>query len=270
MLALTPFRALPRPIQIILILNAAIFLPAVVLALFRAADTFGFVSQLVLIPSQYLEVWRFVTYAFVHTNPIHFLFNMLLFWMFSEDVAEWLGNRAFWLLYLGSAIFAGLFSVPFYLSDVIASSVYILGASGALFGVMVAYAWLFPERQMLLFMIFPVKARTAVAIFVGIDILMVNSGDGVAHYTHLGGVLAGLAFMYLRSGPLARLQWKLRKRQYTSPVKALQGEVGYLDEQKQLDTLLAKISRSGMGSLTPEEVDSLKQASEKARLRRGL
>lgn len=269
MLALTPFRSLPRPLQVILLLNLAVFVPAVILAMLRASEWMGWIGFLMLIPERYTEIWRFVTYAFVHTDPLHFLFNMLLFWMFAEDVAQWLGHRAFWGLYLGSAVVAGLVSVPFYATDVIGASVHILGASGALFGVMAAYAWLFPERQMLLFMIFPVKARTAVAIFVGIDLLMANSGDGVAHFTHLGGVLAGLAFMFLRSGPLARLRWNMRKRTYGTAPKPLQGEVGYFDEQKQIDAVLAKISREGMGALTPQEVEFLKQASEKARLRRG-
>lgn len=269
MLALTPFRSLPRPVQVILLLNLAVFIPAVLFSLLRATDALQFINALVLVPTRYTEAWRFVTYAFVHTDPIHFLFNMLLLWMFSEDVAQWLGQRAFCTLYLVSGVFAGLFSVPFYLSDVIGGNVYILGASGALFGVMVAYAWLFPDRQMFLFMIIPVRARTAVALLVAIDVLMANSGDGIAHFTHLGGVLSGLAFMYLRSGPLARLQWRMKKRHYASPSKPLQGEVGYFDEQKQLDAILSKISREGMGSLAPDEVEYLKQASEKARIRRG-
>jgi hypothetical protein len=131
---------------------------------------------------------------------------------------------------------------------------------------------------MLLFLIFPVRARTAVGIFILIDLFMANSGDGVAHFTHLGGVLAGFAFMAIRQGGFggqtaARLLWNLRKKQYTVPdskTTVLQGEVGYFDEQKQLDQVLAKISKTGLGSLRPDEVAFLKSESEKQRLRRGV
>lgn len=277
MLALTPFRNLPRPVQVILLLNLAVFLPAAFFSMIRSPELSAWIDSLVLVPELYSQVWRFVTYAFVHVSPLHFLFNMLMLWMFGEEVAQWIGGRAFWALYLVSAVFAGIFSVPFYASHVIGNSVHILGASGALFGVMVAYGWLFPDRQMLLFLIFPVRARTAVGLFILIDLFMSNSGDGVAHFTHLGGVLAGLAFMAVRQGGFggqsaARLLWNLRKKQYTVPKSksaALEGEVGYFDEQKQLDKVLAKITKTGLGSLSPDEVVFLKNASEKQRMRRG-
>ena len=265
MLALTPFRNLPRPVQVLLLLNLAVFLPAVLFSTVRANDFMGWIGYLVLVPELYTQPWRFV-----HIAPLHFLFNMLMLWMFGEEVCTWLGNRTFLGLYFFSAIFAGLFSVPFYASHLIGDSVQILGASGALFGVMVAYGWLFPERQMLFFFVIPMKARTAVVVFIIIDLLMSNSGDGIAHFTHLGGALAGIVFMAARSGFWGRWLWRMRKRTMANPGRVLEGDVGYYDEQKQLDAVLAKIARSGLGSLTAAERTYLQEASAKQRARRGL
>jgi len=278
MLALTPFRLLPRAVQIILLLNLAVFLPAMIMVAF-APEATAWLAAMVLIPMRYAEVWRFVTYAFVHWDPVHFLFNMLMLWMFGDEVAKWLGNRSFTVLYLLSAVVAGMVSIPFYMGAMLEPSVQILGASGALYGVMVAYAGLFPDRQMLLFMIIPVRARTAVLIFIAIDVLLLKSGDGVAHFTHLGGALAGLLFLWGRRNlpqgnyPGARLLWNIRKQKVQSAAKStriLEGDVGYYDEQMQLDKVLAKISKSGIQSLRPDEVAFLQEASQRNRARRGF
>ncbi|HSQ40796.1 MAG TPA: rhomboid family intramembrane serine protease [Fibrobacteraceae bacterium] len=275
MLGLTPFRMLPRPVQVLLIMNLAVFLPAVFFALVRADSLLSLYSLLMLVPELYLQIWRFLTYAFVHIDPLHFLFNMLMLWMFGDEVARWMGERQFTVLYLVSAIGAGIFSVPFYATHLIGGGVHILGASGALFGVMVAYGWLFPDRRMLLFFVLPIRARTAVILFAAVDLMMANSGDGIAHFTHLGGALTGLLFMAAYTGkipcPWKRWVWNRRKSQYTSSSSSrpLQGEIGYFDEQKQLDAVLDKIRRQGMGSLSPDEMRFLRETSEKVRLRRG-
>ena len=271
MLGLTPFRQLPRPVQAILALNLAVFCIAALLSVARAYGAMGLMVELMLIPSHYLEAWRFVTYAFVHVQPTHFLFNMLFLWMFGDDVATWLGGRSFWLLYLLSAVIAGAVSVPFYMFQLLEPDVQILGASGALYGVMVAYGFLFPERRMLFFFVIPLQVRTAIALFIGLDLALTYSGDGVAHFTHLGGALAGFLFMWLRLHAPSRMLWNLRKRKYQQQGvrNAPEVEIGYFDEQRQLDAVLQKISRTGLGSLTVDENRFLQEAAEKRRLRKG-
>lgn len=270
MLGLIPFRHLPRSVQALLLANLFFFLPGVLFALFRVGAGLGLLDALVLVPGRPLDLWRYVTYAFVHVNPMHFLFNMLMLWMFGEEVARWMGERKFLALYFFSGVFAGLVSVPFYLWVHTA----ILGASGALFGVLVAYAFLFPDRKLLIFFVFPMHVRWAVLLLIGIDLMMARSSDGIAHFTHLGGVLAGALFMVVYLGkiplPWARISWNLRKKRYLGGNRSLEGEIGYLDEQKQLDSVLAKISRSGMGSLTPDEIQFLQNASIRNRTRRGF
>jgi hypothetical protein len=94
--------------------------------------------------------WTLVTYSFLHANTFHLLINMLMLWMFGDEVAQHLGTRKFIAFYLIAALVAGLASLPFYGGVVV-------GASGALFGVMYLYAALFPDRVMLLFWIIPMR-----------------------------------------------------------------------------------------------------------------
>jgi len=262
MLGLVPFRFLRFPLRAILVANLAVFVIAWVGSLFRIDLFQELVYGLALLPERYTEVWRLLTYAFVHVSPLHFLFNMLMFWMFGQEVADSLGEKAFTVLYLFSGIFAALFSIPFYASGLMGNAI-IIGASGALFGVMVAYARLFPERVLLIFFVIPMRIKYAIWVFIAIDLLMVNSGDSIAHLTHLGGVIAGFAFMGA---------WRHGFRlptfsQTESAGKVLEGELGSFRADARLDAILAKISRSGMESLSREEINYLQQASQKRRPR---
>jgi len=126
--------------------------------------------------------------------------------MFGTEVCKTLGERNFTALYLVSAVFAGVFSLFFYSIGIMGPNP-IIGASGALFGIMTAYAFLYPERTILLFFIIPIKIKYAIWVFIAITLFMANSGDGIAHYTHLGGILSGFLFM---------LAWSRKTQQKTS------------------------------------------------------
>ena len=262
MLGLTPFAFLRPPLRIILGINLAIFLIAFLGNFLGLSFLQARLIDLALIPTLYSELWRLLTYAFVHIQPLHFVFNMLMLWMFGQEVAEWLGNRTFTALYLFSAIFAALFSIPFYLTHIMGNAV-IIGASGALFGVMVAYSRLFPERVLLIFFVIPMRIKYAIWVFIALDLLLINSGDSIAHLTHLGGVVAGFAFMFFwKNG----FQWAHPlSRKPAANAQALEGELGFWKADEQLDAILAKINRSGMASLTPNEINYLQKASAKRR-----
>jgi membrane associated rhomboid family serine protease len=264
MLGLTPFQFLKRPLQVILVLNLAIFLVGLLGSMFRLPVLLDLVYTLALLPERYTEFWRLLTYAFVHVSPMHFIFNMLMFWMFGQEVADWLGEKTFTALYLFSGVFAALFSIPFYASGLMGNAV-IIGASGALFGVMVAYARLFPDRVLLIFFVIPMRIKYAIWVFIAIDLLMVNSGDSIAHLTHLGGVLAGFAFMAAWHHGFRLPEFKNRKPQ--SGTQVLEGELGSFQVDVRLDAILAKISRSGMDSLSRDEIVYLQQASQRRRQR---
>ncbi|MDR2731728.1 MAG: rhomboid family intramembrane serine protease [Fibromonadaceae bacterium] len=267
MLGLTPFKYLPRPMQAILLANAVVYL----LSWVGAGNYLLWYGA--FIPSRTHELWRFLSYAFVHFDFMHILFNMLMFWMFATEVCKTLGEKNFTALYLASAVFAGVFGIPFYAFGLMGNNP-IIGASGALFGVMAAYAFLFPERIILMFFIIPMKIKHAIWIFIAIDLFMARSNDGIAHFTHLGGVLSGYLFMlfWSKNISLKSLFTKPKQQdtysreffkeqaQRNKPSRPLEGEVhkGRANaKEERLNEILEKINRSGLQSLSQEERDYL-------------
>jgi membrane associated rhomboid family serine protease len=268
MFGLAPFSYLSKPVKTILVLNALVFL---VQMLGGWRTKILFVEYGALIPSFWTEPWRLLTYSFIHGGFWHIFFNMLMFWMFAPQVEEALGSKSFVGLYLFSGIFAGLVSIACWALQITGNNP-VIGASGALFGVMVAYGALNPNQVILLFFIIPMKMRYAIWVFMAIDLFMANSGDGIAHFTHLGGVAAGFLFMYFWRKGFRLPKVDFSKLKPEKP-RVLTGEfhVGtgknYSDNEH-LDEILKKISVGGMGSLTQADRDFLQAASE--RRRRGL
>jgi membrane associated rhomboid family serine protease len=149
------------------------------------------------------ELWRLLTYMFLHDqrSVFHILFNMLALWMFGVELERMWGSRFFLKFYfvcgVGAALTTVILSfVPLGIFDSLYMSLTV-GASGAIYGVLLAYALYFPHRPIYMYFVFPVPARIFVAIMGGISLLSSLSGsDGVAHTTHLGGLLAG--YLYLK------------------------------------------------------------------------
>lgn len=270
MFGLKPFRDLASPVRILLQVNTALFLVCFLSRMLGFHQILNYVLGYgALIPVAYEQAWRYLTYAFLHVDLWHFLFNMLALWMFGDDVAMEIGYRRFWILYLFSAIFAGIFSIPFYLFNAMGAYTTIIGASGALMGIFVAYARLFPNRMILMFFFFPMRIRHAIWIFVAIDVLLANSGDTVAHFTHLGGILSGFLCMYLfEKNVWERLRGELKERKKSRDDEALEGEVRYLDREKDLNAILKKVSESGVSSLSESEKAFLIAESARRRNRR--
>jgi len=157
------------------------------------------------------HVWRLVSYMFLHSTDMlfHILFNMLALWWFGMELEDLWGAKKFLIFYFVCGIGAGLFSV-FYLF--VNPIVLVIGASGAVLGVLTAYAYYYPERQILLFFIIPMKIRTLVIGYAVISVLMsLNPGAGrTSHITHLGGIV--VAWCYLKFFP--SIQLALRKKMY--------------------------------------------------------
>jgi membrane associated rhomboid family serine protease len=160
------------------------------------------------------RVWQLVTYMFLHSTGwlSHLLLNMLMLWMFGTEVERSWGTREFLKYYLICGIGAGLVTcLAFRYSTTI-------GASGAVFGVMLAYAFMFPNRQILFWFIFPMRAISFVLLCTGIELFsLLSLPDGVAHSAHLGGMLFG--YLYLKRAWrlrafFAELRWRLRRRRF--------------------------------------------------------
>jgi len=239
-----------------------------------------------------LHVWQLVTYMFLHGGVLHVGFNMLMLWMFGTSVEQAVGTRRFLWLYFLAGMVGGLCQG---LIDLVDPAAGIIGASGGVFGVMVAFAMLFGEAIVLVFFFFPMKARYMVLVFVGINLLMLAGGEqGVAALAHLGGAAAGWAVIRFnlfssrprvrqprqRKGIGKRIKSALRRVFLTeepSPTTRTDGPVDYYEftsadeaerEERAVDEILAKIAREGISTLTDTERDILERASERKRRQR--
>jgi membrane associated rhomboid family serine protease len=224
-----------------------------------------------LIPSYVFlkgHVWRLVTYMFLH-SPVgiwHILFNMLALWMFGVELERRFGSRRFLVFYAVCGVGSALFSVIMW-------NAVIIGASGAVLGVLTAYAYFFPNRQVLMFFIFPMPVRFAVA-FIGFVSLLgaINSAGGIAHLTHLGGIVIALLFIRF-SPPVERLyahiatlrEEKKRRQRVNKWLIEEKYKERYFNEV--IDPILKKISSEGMEALTRREKSILQKAAGKYRER---
>jgi len=183
-----------------------------------------------LVPALVVErwwIWQPVSYMFLHGGLFHLLFNMLALWMFGVDLERSWGTRFFARFYfvagIGAALTTLLMSLlPFGFAESLYASVTV-GASGAIYGLLVAFAMMYPHRPIYLYMLFPVPARIFVLIIGAISFLssVSEARGGVAHAAHLGGLVAGYLYLAgLRGHVLStvRSQWlrwrlaRMRKR----------------------------------------------------------
>src|SRR6187399_73293 len=165
------------------------------------------VDYLGLIPKQVIKaywLWQPVTYMFLHArNPTHILFNMLILWMFGIELERMWRTKFFVKYYFVTGVGAGLVSVAIAMLPFAATSATyganIIGASGALYGLLLAYALYFPDRPILMFLFFPVPAKYFVMILGAIAfITSIEGGGKVAATTHLAGLVVG--YIYLQGG----------------------------------------------------------------------
>jgi membrane associated rhomboid family serine protease len=179
--------------------------------------------ELGVTPSHLFEnfaVWELVTYMFVHGGPSHLLFNMLTLYLMGVELERMWGTRYFTKFYFACGIGAGVTQVllgllpggigdQFYYTSTI-------GASGAIFGILLAYALYFPNRPILMFFLFPVPAKYFVMI-IGALAFMFSPGSGVSNSAHLGGLLFGYLYLKNRGGGLTAefkyryLKWKMNR-----------------------------------------------------------
>lgn len=158
------------------------------------------------------QVWQLVTYAFLHGNLTHLLFNLMALWMFGAPVEQVWGARRFTTYYLVCVTGAGVCQLL--VSWLFGSQMPVIGASGGVFGLLLAYGLLFPTQQVfLLFPPIPMKAQTLVIVYGVAELLLGVTGwqPGIAHFAHLGGMLFGwLLICYWRGRPpfgRARQRW---------------------------------------------------------------
>mgnify|MGYP006299008941 CR=1 FL=1 len=248
-----------------------------------------------------LQLWRIGTYMFAHGGMFHILVNMWGIYLFGRPLEDRLGSHAFLRLYFTSGIIGGLTWLLFNWNG----QQVVIGASGALFGVIVAAAMLFPNTEiMLLFPPIPMKLKTFVFVFGGLEFFLAleQGGGSIAHIAHLGGLVGGVVFMLRHSGQRRRhsgvqsgkglmgsLQstWQRLRDKFTSKYQQTRqdnsragwrvergGEAGSADDsehqtsQEEVDRILDKIGREGLKSLTRRERDVLEKARRRLRDKR--
>ncbi len=268
----------------LLIANTAVHLFAVVLRQVVGVggqlflwEWFGFTPA-----ESFFKPWGAVTYMFLHGDIWHLLINMLVLFFFGPPLEERWGGKGFLRYYL----LCGLGGAA--LSFIFAFSTSVIGASAAIYGLMLAFAWYWPEAPIYVWGIFPIKAKWLVGFFFVLTFVsaFMGPGGGVAHFAHLGGLLAGL--LYLRTdGTLGARLGKLKEaarverlaivpRDEDGREEAEKGgrrpsgrsrEARMPDEEllDEVDRILDKISETGIQSLSDKERGVLDEVSRRRR-----
>lgn len=248
------------------------------------------------------KIYQLLTYMFMHGNFAHILFNMFAVWMFGRIVESAWGSRRFLIYYLICGIGAGLFQEIVQYIDYVASGMqaydsvdigtavipmdtYLnmlttVGASGAVYGILLAFGLSYPEERLFIIPIpIPIKAKYFVIGYAVIELLsgLYGSNDGVAHFAHLGGMVVGfLLILYwtkknsMSGGYLEKINnWFQNRRKPKMKVHYGEKEADYQynarkkENQEEIDKILDKVRKSGYESLTVDEKKKLFESSNK-------
>ena len=190
---------MPIATQSLIIANVAVFL-------LEVSGSGRFLDIFALQPGANFEVWQLVTYSFLHGGLSHIFFNMFGLYMFGSDIERLFGTRFYLAYYFVSVVVAALCHLV--ITNLMgAAPVPMVGASGGIYGLLLAFGWYFPQRRVvLLFPPIPMSARTFVIVFGAIELVLGVTGTqaGVAHFAHLGGMLGGWLMIEYRRGRFTR------------------------------------------------------------------
>lgn len=287
---------MPPVIKWLLIINVAVFAVQ-----FFSEEIYVQIFQIGAlwpIGTEYYMPWQYVTTMFLHGDMFHLMINMFVLWMFGMEIASRWGSARFLSFYLLSGLGASFLHTA--ITAMQAGQAPAVGASGAIAGVMIAFAMVYPNRMILIFFFIPMRAKWAALLYIGYTIYrgVANSpGDNIAHFAHLGGAIAGFILMKTgfhekilgwvglgskgstptgqfepprpapRPAPGAQRQQARIIDANFQDVSRNESRVGpttydYGDRQQQVDAILDKINREGWGSLTAEERRILVDASK--------
>ncbi len=286
------FRFFPPVIKWLLISNVAIWLLFdVMLPQFtlRGVPIFSVVESLLALwplGSGHFYPWQVVTYMFLHGGFLHIFFNMLALWMFGLELEHLWGSRRFLIFYLLCGVGGGVTNLL--VAPLVGQGAPTVGASGAVFGVLLAFGMLFPDRPIYLYFLLPVRAKYFVAFYIAWELFLgvTQTSDGVAHFAHLGGAAVGFLYLVRELHLLRprRSEWvsagrsaePQRERQLWRNERGNVQDATFYDirtgkpyddedriTQEVIDAILDKISKGGYQSLTEEEKRILNEASKK-------
>ena len=282
------FSFFPPVIKALLISNIGVFLVILFLGNFHLGDYSLYLllhEWFALLPlGQGFQIWQLFTYMFMHAGLSHLFFNMLALWMFGMELENTWGSRKFLTYYLVCGLGAGLANLL--VAPLFTSVGPTVGASGAIYGVLLAFGLIFPDRLIFIYFFVPLKAKYFVILYMVIEFVSVSNTDGIAHFAHLGGAIVGLIYL-LADG--FRFSWPLKQSSgpttnmfsgWTAPrrstreyqnvseaqvydIKDYQRKEEAQVTQQRIDEILDKISKAGYQSLSDEEKKMLFEASKK-------
>jgi membrane associated rhomboid family serine protease len=228
---------LTRMVKWLIIITSACFVLTYIPGQIFQSDYLGYVNfyfglQPYLVIHK-LFIWQLATYLFLHGGWFHIIFNMFALWMFGSDLESQWGGKKFLYYYFLTGIGAGIFDVginTLFASAHLADLPPTIGCSGAVYGLLLAYGVLFPERVIYLYMIIPIKAKWFVVIMGAIEFVSsFGFGSGISHFAHLGGMLFG--YLYLRGWSLP-YRWQLQYHEWRRAQMRKKFEVYMRDQEK--------------------------------------
>lgn len=252
-----PPGGIPPNVRNLLIANIALFVVPALLGYQRVlVQTFGMIPADVFLGGR---VWQLGTYMFLHGGAVHLFYNMFMLWMFGGRIEHAWGSRPFLVYYLVCGVGA---AVTQWITGP-TSTIPVIGASGALYGILVAYGLMYPNEIVYFNLFIPIKVKYLVGILILSNIFFIDSADGVARIAHLGGALTG--FLYLKQ------DWRLgswgRKARGMRARWQMQQNARKQERREQhlhtVDEILDKANEHGFQSLTDQERRILDEASRR-------
>ena len=239
-------------IRVLISINVLLFLFRYIsIERFDLAQIFGLSSNDV-----WPMIWQPLTYMFIHGDFFHLFMNMFVLWMFGSEMESIWGSRGFLKYYFITGIGSGLIWLLLNISNPFSV---LIGASGAIYGVLLAYGLMFPNRKVLIYFLFPIKVKYFV-LLLGVIAFISSIGDtgsNISHLTHLSGMLIG--FIYLKS-PLNMSKVSLLFYSILAEIRYKREEkkqAKYLNTKRHIDRLLDKINEVGYDGLDENEKKDL-------------
>lgn len=254
-------------VKTLMIINAVVFIIQQIAGILSPhfVESFFGVSYAGVVQSFYL--WQPFTYMFLHAGFMHIFFNLFTLWIFGGELENLWGGKKFLRYYLYSGFGAGIFILlmNFYTFNSYGFSAPTIGASGALYALLLAYGLTWPNREVMLYFLFPIKIKY---LLIGLGLMeffgtlssAAGQGGNISHIGHLGGIISGFILLRLLKSNYSSSS----KKSFFSDIKKkkrLQKKQGEIDQRikakKIINELLEKIARNGMSSLTDKEKKQL-------------